>query len=121
MKKKSQKAKMSASKNIDPARVGRGGYSGLEATLESRWKQLVGSYKHLADVKDERSIKYVVSRARKNPVTGKYELGPGLQSNTELTGTLENFVSICIIILYIYINQNINRDIFFNSIQNKKR
>ncbi|KAI3826832.1 hypothetical protein L1987_00888 [Smallanthus sonchifolius] len=52
-KAKSQKARMSAAKNIDPTRIGRWGYSGLETVFESRWKQLVKSYPALDVVQDD--------------------------------------------------------------------
>ncbi|KAI3812851.1 hypothetical protein L1987_17564 [Smallanthus sonchifolius] len=79
-KAKSQKARMSAAKNIDPTRIGRWGYSGLETVFESRWNQLVKSYPELDVVQDDGSKMYFVSRARLNPVTNLYELGPNPQS-----------------------------------------
>ncbi|KAI3755138.1 hypothetical protein L1987_54933 [Smallanthus sonchifolius] len=79
-KAKSQKARMSAAKNIDPTRIGRWGYSGLETVFESRWNHLVKSYPELDVVQDDGSKMYFVSRARLNPVTNLYELGPNPQS-----------------------------------------
>ncbi|KAI3773622.1 hypothetical protein L1987_48152 [Smallanthus sonchifolius] len=79
-KAKSQKARMSAAKNIDPTHIGRWGYSGLETVFESRWNQLVKSYPELDVVQDDGSKMYFVSRARLNPVTNLYELGPNPQS-----------------------------------------
>ncbi|KAI3794420.1 hypothetical protein L1987_37051 [Smallanthus sonchifolius] len=78
--KTSQKAKISAGKNIDPARVGRRGFVGLEKVWEGRWNQLVLRYPHLAHMKDRRSRIYTVSRAICNPVTKLFELGPHLLS-----------------------------------------
>ncbi|KAI3793728.1 hypothetical protein L1987_36350 [Smallanthus sonchifolius] len=77
---KSQKTRMSAAKNIDPTRIGRWGYSGLETIFESRWNQLVKSYPELDVVQDDGSKMYFVSRAHLNSVTNLYELGPNPQS-----------------------------------------
>ncbi|KAI3671005.1 hypothetical protein L1987_87651 [Smallanthus sonchifolius] len=76
LKKSSQKAKISAGKNIDPARVGRGGFLGLDKVWEDRWIQLVLRYLHLAHMEDRRSRIYTVSRAICNLVTKLFELGP---------------------------------------------
>ncbi|KAI3704609.1 hypothetical protein L1987_74834 [Smallanthus sonchifolius] len=87
---KSQKARMSAAKNIDPTHIGRWGYYGLETVFESRWNQLVKSYPELDVVQDDGSKMYFVSRARLNPVTNLYGLGPNPQSKGEFIGTLED-------------------------------
>ncbi|KAI3820373.1 hypothetical protein L1987_07919 [Smallanthus sonchifolius] len=86
--KTSQKAKISAGKNIDPSRVGRGGFLGLDKVWEDRWNQLVLRYPHLAHMEDRRSRIYTVSRAICNPVTKLFELGPHLLSEGVLTGRL---------------------------------
>ncbi|KAI3754325.1 hypothetical protein L1987_54107 [Smallanthus sonchifolius] len=52
-KAQSQKARMSAAKNINPTRIGCWGYSGLEIVFESRWNQLVKSYPELDVVQDD--------------------------------------------------------------------
>lgn len=93
MKEKSQKAKMSAEKNVDPARLGRMGFAELMNSWEERWNQLVSIYPHLSHMQDERSKIYTVSRAHYNPVTKLRELGPHLLSEGVLTGRLRELVN----------------------------
>ncbi|KAD5960907.1 hypothetical protein E3N88_12379 [Mikania micrantha] len=83
----------SARRNINPTRVGRGGFSGMEVLFESRWNQLVSSYPELVGIQNERSKRYVVSRARLNPITKLYELDTNLQSEGVLAGTLKELYS----------------------------
>ncbi|KAL8251213.1 hypothetical protein R6Q59_034906 [Mikania micrantha] len=92
-KEKGQKASINARKNIEPARVGRGGFSRLKPLYKSRWKQLVSTYPHLAKIQNEHSRMYAVSRAHLNPQTNLYELGNHLQSEGILTGTIEELYS----------------------------
>ncbi|KAL8217242.1 hypothetical protein R6Q57_024079 [Mikania cordata] len=80
-------------KNVNPARVGRGGFSGMEASFESRWNQLISSYPQLAVIQDERSKRYDVSRARLNRITNLYEFDATLQSNGVLIGILKELHS----------------------------
>ncbi|KAL8215937.1 hypothetical protein R6Q57_022774 [Mikania cordata] len=91
-KENGQKASINARKNIEPARVGRGGFSGLEPVYKGRWNQLLSTYTELVEIQNERSRMYAVSRARLNPVTKLYELGKHLQSSV-LTGTLKELHS----------------------------
>ncbi|KAD7477581.1 hypothetical protein E3N88_00717 [Mikania micrantha] len=92
-KENGQKASINARKNIEPARVGRGGFTGLEPVYKGRWNQLLSTYPKLDMIQNERSRRYAVSRARLNPVTKLYELGKHLQSEGVLRGTLEELHS----------------------------
>ncbi|KAL8269022.1 hypothetical protein R6Q59_002820 [Mikania micrantha] len=92
-KEKGQNASINARKNIEPARVGRGWFSRLKPLYNSRWKQLVSTYPHLAEIQNEHSRIYAVSRARLNPQTNLYELGNHLQSEGVLTGIIEELYS----------------------------
>ncbi|KAL8266651.1 hypothetical protein R6Q59_003995 [Mikania micrantha] len=92
-KENGQKASINARKNIEPALVGRGGFSGLESIYQGRWNQLLSTYPELAEIQNVRSKKYAVNREHLIPVTKLHELGKHLQSEGVLTGTLEELYS----------------------------
>ncbi|KAI3830226.1 hypothetical protein L1987_04360 [Smallanthus sonchifolius] len=89
---KSRKAKISAHKNVEPARVGRRGMNGFMDVWEDRWGQLLSKYDLLSDIQDERSKIYTTSRAQLNPVTNLYQLGPHQSSEGVLTGRLKELL-----------------------------
>ncbi|KAI3759950.1 hypothetical protein L1987_50337 [Smallanthus sonchifolius] len=91
-KEKSRKAKISAHKNVEPARVGRRGMNGFMDVWEDRWGQLLSKYDLLYDIQDERSKIYTTSRAQLNPVTNLYQLGPHQSSEGVLTGRLKELL-----------------------------
>ncbi|KAI3821128.1 hypothetical protein L1987_08685 [Smallanthus sonchifolius] len=86
---KSEKAKISAKQNYEPARVGRRGCIGFLVVWEERWDQLLSKNEPLSLIQDERSKIYTTSRAHFNPVTSLYELGPHQLSEGVLTGKLQ--------------------------------
>ncbi|KAI3813477.1 hypothetical protein L1987_18202 [Smallanthus sonchifolius] len=88
-KEKSRKAKISAQKNYEPARVGRRGMIGFMDVWEDRWNQLVSENDLLSHMQDERLKIYTTSRAQLNPVTNLYQLGPHQSSEGVLTGRLK--------------------------------
>ncbi|KAK9049252.1 hypothetical protein SSX86_011938 [Deinandra increscens subsp. villosa] len=75
---KSEKAKASAHLNKHPSCSGRGGNAGLKPKVETRWDQLLASHPHLKSIKDPRSIKWVVARAKKNRQSKLYEIDQNL-------------------------------------------
>ncbi|KAK9063144.1 hypothetical protein SSX86_017014 [Deinandra increscens subsp. villosa] len=80
---KSEKAKASARANKDFPRVGRAGFMGLKPTFDTRWRQLVASYPYLGSIKDPRSIKWVVARAKRNPQTKLYEIEQNMHATVK--------------------------------------
>ncbi|KAI3682721.1 hypothetical protein L1987_82912 [Smallanthus sonchifolius] len=86
---KSQKAKISAHKNVKPSRVGRREMNGFIDVWEDRWGQLLSKYDLLSDIQDERLQIYTNSRAQLNSVTNLYQLGPHRSSEGVLTGRLK--------------------------------
>ncbi|KAK9056921.1 hypothetical protein SSX86_024286 [Deinandra increscens subsp. villosa] len=77
---KSEKAKKSADANKNFSRCGRTGSTGLDPKVESRWQQLRASYPYLESIKDTRSIKWTVARAKKNLQTNLYEIEQNLHA-----------------------------------------
>ncbi|KAI3675456.1 hypothetical protein L1987_85046 [Smallanthus sonchifolius] len=90
---KSRKAKISAHKNVEPARVGRRGMNGFMDVWEDRWGQLLSKYDLLSDIQDERSKIYTTGRAQLNLVTNLYQLGPHQSSESVLTGRLKELAN----------------------------
>ncbi|GJY14938.1 ulp1 protease family, C-terminal catalytic domain-containing protein [Tanacetum coccineum] len=76
---KSEKAKQSALKNKDPARVGRWGYSGLRAYWRTNKDALVELFSKLGVLQSERAILHVLGRLRRNKNTGLKELTSDVQ------------------------------------------
>lgn len=76
---KSEKAKQSARKNKDPARVGRWGYSGLRAFWRTNKDALVELFPQLGALQSERAILHVLGRLRRNKNTGLKELTSDVQ------------------------------------------
>lgn len=74
MKAKSEKARLSGLQNKNSARLGRSGYDGIRKTWENTWNSLVERYPHLETTQNDRSKIWIVSRSRKNPLTGLHEL-----------------------------------------------
>nr|GFB86941.1 hypothetical protein [Tanacetum cinerariifolium] len=76
---KSEKAKQSALKNKDPARVGRWGYSGLRSYWRTNKDALVKLFPQLGALHSERAILHVLGRLRRNKNTGLKELTSDVQ------------------------------------------
>nr|GEY65170.1 hypothetical protein [Tanacetum cinerariifolium] len=76
---KSEKAKQSALKNKDPARVGRWGYSGLRSYWRTNKDALVEMFPQLGALQSERAILHVLGRLRRNKNTGLKELTSDVQ------------------------------------------
>ncbi|KAK9049103.1 hypothetical protein SSX86_031929 [Deinandra increscens subsp. villosa] len=80
---KSEKAKASAHLNKHPSCSGRGGNAGLKPKVKTRWDQLLASHPHLKSIKDPRSIKWVVARAKKNRQSKLYEVDQNLHETVK--------------------------------------
>ncbi|GJY78801.1 hypothetical protein Tco_0484602 [Tanacetum coccineum] len=76
---KSEKAKQSALKNKDRARVGRWGYSGLRAYWRTNKDALVEVFPKVGALQSERAILHVLGRLRRNKNTGLKELTSDVQ------------------------------------------
>ncbi|GJY61548.1 hypothetical protein Tco_0462205, partial [Tanacetum coccineum] len=76
---KSEKAKQSAVKNKDLARVGRWGYSGLRAYWRTNKDALLEQFPQLGALQSERATLHVLGRLRRNKNTGLKELTSDVQ------------------------------------------
>jgi hypothetical protein len=88
----SLKAQSSAKANTDFARVRRTKFKGLEPKIDAIWNNLCESYEDLKHINDDRSIKYIVSRAKYNRHTKLYEI------QEDINDSADHLVSIYIFI-----------------------